>query len=292
MKKLLFLSVGVLCLFVSLLLWPKSSIEKPKVYDCFLFFNELELLDIRLHEMAPYVDHFVIVEAMETFRGKSKPLYFAENASRYDAFKDKIIHVVVEEKLETENPWDREYFQREQIMRGLKDCHKNDVILISDVDEIVKGSCIPEIVRKISTNQAQAIVCEQKMFYGFLNHYQSPWVGTLCTSYDRVKNMTVYLTRKLRNGSRRKLRRAHINRFEKVKDGGWHFTSMGGMDRWILKIESYSHTKKSAHDNWKEGEEFIQTVFNATRVPIDDSFPKYVVDHQEYLEKIHFISSD
>ena len=66
----------------------------PQVYDCFPFFNELELLEVRLGELYDHVDKFVIVECTETYRGKPKPLYYAENKNRFEKFSDKIIHIV------------------------------------------------------------------------------------------------------------------------------------------------------------------------------------------------------
>ena len=65
------------------------------IYDCFIFFNELDLLEIRLSELYNYVDYFVIVEANKTFKGKSKPFYFEENKQKYKKYLDKIIHVKV-----------------------------------------------------------------------------------------------------------------------------------------------------------------------------------------------------
>jgi beta-1,4-mannosyl-glycoprotein beta-1,4-N-acetylglucosaminyltransferase len=284
MKKLL-LTASFLSL--ALLLWTFSQKATPKVYDCFLFYNELELLDIRLHEMAPYVDHFVIVEAKETFRGRKKPLYFAENAHRFKPFEDKIIHVVIEDLQQTDDPWDREHYQREQIMRGLKGCHAKDIILISDVDEIVKGSRIPELVGQISSGRVQALVCEQKMYFGFLNRYQSLWTGTVCMPYQKLREISILKARRLRNQKASKLRKARIERMLKVEDAGWHFTSMGGQEKWELKMQSYSHSEKSAKEGWKE--EYFNTVSSASTVPVDGSFPQYVLDNQEHFRQIHFI---
>src|SRR5277367_3065030 len=92
---------------------------KPKIYDCFLFFNELELLEIRLNEMYEYVDYFVLVESTESFVGKPKPLYYAQNKERFNQFNDKIIHVIVSDSFRG-GYWEREYFQRNRIMDGLK----------------------------------------------------------------------------------------------------------------------------------------------------------------------------
>src|SRR3989304_5300235 len=115
-----------------------NSYEKsrPKVYDCVLFFNEPELLEIRLNELYKSVDKFVIVETIENFQGKLKPLYFEENRHLFKKFEDKIIHIALKERVNTNDPWDRKAFQRNQILRGLKQCRKQDIILFSDMDEL------------------------------------------------------------------------------------------------------------------------------------------------------------
>src|SRR3989344_1716902 len=83
-----------------------------KIYDCFTFFNELDLLDLKLHELADHVDKFVIVESTVTFQGNPKPLYFQENKQRFAPFLDKIIHVVVSDTPTEGSAWDREHYQR------------------------------------------------------------------------------------------------------------------------------------------------------------------------------------
>lgn len=70
-----------------------------RIYDCFTFFNELDLLELRLNELASVVDYFVIAEATHTFTGKPKPLHFKENAARFEAFLPRIIHIIVEDFL-------------------------------------------------------------------------------------------------------------------------------------------------------------------------------------------------
>src|SRR3989344_1858831 len=136
MKKDSSLTFSVMLFLGCFLFFTKPLESKPMVYDCFLFLNEFDVLDIRLHEMATVVDKFVIVECTETFRGNPKPLNFPDQASRFAEFTDKIIYVVIDEHFPTDNPWQREFFQRNQIMRGLKDCKDEDIIFVSDVDEI------------------------------------------------------------------------------------------------------------------------------------------------------------
>ncbi|MEM6579230.1 MAG: N-acetylglucosaminyltransferase, partial [Pseudomonadota bacterium] len=85
----------------------------PRIFDCFPFFNEIELLELRLEQHYDHVDFFVLAEATHTFSGLPKPLHFEEHAERFDRFADKIIHVVIDDDIDTRNGWARENFQRD-----------------------------------------------------------------------------------------------------------------------------------------------------------------------------------
>lgn len=123
------------------------------IYDCFTFFNELDLLEIRLKILSPYVDFFVLVEATKTHHGIDKECIFAKNRERYKEYNDKIIYICVEDVPEYKGSGDMgiENFQRNCIMRGLVDkCRPDDYIIVSDVDEIINPNILMEITtRKI-----------------------------------------------------------------------------------------------------------------------------------------------
>lgn len=116
-----------------------------KVFDCFTFFNEIELLKIRLEELHDVVDFFVICEAPVTFRGEPKPLHFEKNREMFDEYRDKIIHVVVTDLPTTSNPWDREFAQRDALARGCWMAEDSDMIMVSDADEIPRRETIIEV---------------------------------------------------------------------------------------------------------------------------------------------------
>ena len=109
-----------------------------RTYDCFTFFNELDMLEMRLEILNNHVDYFVLVESTKTHSGKDKELVFEKNKVIFERFSKKIIHVVVDNMPEAtdQNRWILENFQRNAIMRGLSACDPEDIILISDVDEI------------------------------------------------------------------------------------------------------------------------------------------------------------
>jgi beta-1,4-mannosyl-glycoprotein beta-1,4-N-acetylglucosaminyltransferase len=89
-----------------------------QIIDCFTFFNELKMLELRLTELNDVVDYFVLVESTKTFSNNDKQLFYKENKHLFEKFNDKIIHIIVDEFPEGDN-WSREVYQRNAIQRGL-----------------------------------------------------------------------------------------------------------------------------------------------------------------------------
>jgi len=121
------------------------------VYDCFTFYNELVPLEIRLHELDPLVDQFVVVEATTTFSGEPKPLYFARHRDRFAPFLDRIRHVVVEDMpaVTDGNRWPLEIHQRRCIVRGLTGSVDDDIVIISDADEIPSRAALAPVLKRM-----------------------------------------------------------------------------------------------------------------------------------------------
>src|SRR5438045_984110 len=103
------------------------------IYDCFTFYNELELLEIRLNVLNDVVDKFVLIESIVTHTNKKKPLYYQKNKPRYKKFQNKIIHIVVEDAPNVSHTWIIEHFLMAATKRGLKNAKPNDTILISNL---------------------------------------------------------------------------------------------------------------------------------------------------------------
>ena len=280
------------CLICSLLFlfFQNKKASAPRIYDCFLFYNELELLEVRLKEMSPYVDKFVLVESCETFRGAPKPFTFAENRERFAAYADQIIYIPLDKPLKTDDPWTRERYQRAQVLRGLKNCQKEDLIFLSDVDEIVRGSLIPQITTFLSSREVQAVICEQKMYFGYLNRFWSPWRGSVAMRYSDTKRMGIQKMRRVRNARPRLLRKANIQKVHLLPNAGWHFTSMGGPARFAAKIEAYSHTETDTPET-KSAESFLRKVHSLTPQILDASFPACIYEQRHYYEAIGFLEN-
>ena len=123
------------------------------IYDCFSFFNELDLLEIRLTTLDKVVNKFVLVESHYTHTGQPKPLYYAENINRFSKFNEKIIHIIADDFPDIpgatyrEMAWIRENWQRNAILRGLpKNVKDNDYLIIADLDEIPRPDAILDAV--------------------------------------------------------------------------------------------------------------------------------------------------
>ncbi len=262
-------------LFAFLLLFPYIfCIAKPQIYDCFLFFNELELLQIRLDEVYEHVDRIVLVEARESFRGKPKPLYYQENQHFFRNYADKIIHVVVNDHCPTNDCWTREQFQRNQISRGLQNCSHEDIILISDLDEIVRGTDIQKFIAPLIAHEKIAVSANQRFFRWYLNRQSNEsWIGTIATTYQHLQQNTAEHLRRKRG------------EFYQFPDIGWHFSNMGGLNTYIAKIENFSHPEADTPQN-KDPARIYQGVQQILQlVSIDSTFPRYIQNNQETLTK-------
>jgi beta-1,4-mannosyl-glycoprotein beta-1,4-N-acetylglucosaminyltransferase len=111
--------------------------SESMIFDCFLFFKEFDVLDLRLNILNEAVDFFVLAEANITFSGQRKPFYFEQQKDQFKAFLPKIIHVKIEDDPPVvTSAWDREFWQRDATARGLKDAQPTDYVMYSDVDEI------------------------------------------------------------------------------------------------------------------------------------------------------------
>jgi len=273
------------------------------IYDCFAFFNELDLLEIRLNELDGVVDKFVIVEATRTFQKKPKPLYFQENRERFAAFEHKIIYVLVDRypnffsKFRIPNAWDYDNYQKEQILQGLKECKPDDIIIVSDLDEIPDPQKITDFKDKPGVKVFQQYVSYYFLNYVCTHHYDYGgkaisqknengfgfWRGSVMLDYKDIR--TIKKTRSLRD--------IEDKNTIVIREGGWHFSYMGGIQKIIQKIESWAH-KEYNIDRYKDPAH-IEEVIRKGEYLFDDEmkfelvnimkselpFPLYIKDNQE-----------
>jgi beta-1,4-mannosyl-glycoprotein beta-1,4-N-acetylglucosaminyltransferase len=254
------------------------------IFDCFMFFNELELLEVRLDELYDSVDHFVLLECMETFRGKPKPLYYTANKQRFKKYAPKIIHLTSSHTVQTTNPWDREIFQRNLLMHGLKMCQPDDIILISDADEILRPSAIGEIQRLLEPDEERVVLCQMAHYRYFLDRQAEAWPGTLAIRYKYLRSPTDENYEHSPNWYRYNREKSpHV-----IPNAGWHFCYMGGRDRVITKLGAFSHSDCDTPER-RSSAGIAREYEHLPRVPIDESFPRMIVQRQKHWKETGFI---
>ena len=263
-----------------------------RIFDCFTFFNELEVLEIRLEEMYSAVDCFVICEAPVTFRGKPKKLVFHENRKMFARYEANIRHLVVDDMPEGDNPWAREDFQRNALRRGFTDAAPQDVIMISDVDEIIRASTVEQL-----RGASGVFLLETQMYQYYINLLaEETWDRPYAFSHDKLRDIGD-LNRARANP--RLFLKGFPDSGRQMPRAGWHFTYLGGAGRVREKLNAYSHTGGHYDDMSGPGaaERLIEVgaVVGGGKLttlkPIDASFPRFVLDNQARFEAAGLIKS-
>ena len=232
-----------------------------KIFDCFMYFDEEVVLDVRLNTLDKYVDYFVIVESSFTHKGDNKNLMF--NHNKFEKFKNKIIYLVYDKQPkgieavnenDSENEKSRKYIlnavlrengQRNFIQNGLIKSEDNDIILISDVDEI------PNLSEVNFNNISEKIIMfHQDMFY-YKFDLKIPnllWTGT-----KGCRKKYLLSPQWLRNVKDRKYFHFRIDilfsekKYSSIKfisNGGWHFSNIKTAEEIEYKLKSYLHHRE------------------------------------------------
>lgn len=280
-----------------------------RVFDSFIFFNELDLLELRLNILNDVVDYFVLTESPFTVSGNEKPLFYQENKDRFGKFNDKIIHNITEEipndfsqylvkksfhtdysttdesgtrYIDLPIRFQRAVYNRECSAYGLvkAGATDDDIVMTSDADEIINPYVIEDLDWFDPTCNYVAL---QRAFYFKLNYlYEENWKGTRLSTFKHLKTTTV-------DRLRTDWKKAYL-----IENAGWHFSFLGDADNVRLKLASYEHTENNISsnvDNMEQRiEEGLDPIGRSNRlqsVPIDDSYPEYIINNQEkYSEYI------
>lgn len=268
----------------------------PKIYDCFPFFNELEILELRLKQQAPVVDYFVVLESTKTFMGHDKPLHFLENRHLFSQWEDKIIYVQVDDFPETNDPFVREYHQRNSLLKVAMDADDDDMFIISDVDEILRQESILEAS---NFDGFTSFSMPMYVFYMNLQESENGWKPCYAIRKKYLMEIeNISTTRWDRSKLSEKLK--PYGKMLNLDKAGWHFTHLGGIERLKAKFVSYSH----ANDKWPQammhenaleqhiiGGGIIGNFKESSRfVPIDyPEFPLEIHNNQTYYKDRGFI---
>lgn len=254
------------------------------IIDSFIFFNEFDILDIRLEELYPAVDHFVIVESDTTFQGRRKSFYLAENLSRYEKYQDKLLVRSVSLPTSLNDPWEREFHQRNAIKDAVNVLTPPDdaIVLISDADEIPRRS----VISTLDPDPVMGIGLD--IFYYRLNVKDHHEHTIRAIRYSEFQKMTPQAIRTL-----------DVDRLPRIYHAGWHFSYLGDTQHIITKFNSFAHSELNRYDTnnpdllearmaarqdlWGDGHTYEV-------VEIDDTWPEAIKNNREYWKKYEWKS--
>ncbi len=280
------------------------------VIDCIPFFNEIDILKLRLNILNPFVDKFVIEEATMTFSGQEKELCFEKNKEKFKEFLDKIVYVKVTDTPAVAVTHERDYYQKNQLINGLKElgATEDDVVIFGDCDEIPNPKVLEKIINSFDKTKVYHLA--QRNFYGFLNMEESSgkllsitgefpeiaekdrkWLGTKVSSMLNIPEEGIVRMRDLC--------KVTDEIAVRVADGGWHFGYMGGEHETDPLKRIGVKVLAAAHQEYSEREVILETVDrlvlgqdifgrDATfkRVEVDDSYPAYLLEHLSEYEHL------
>ncbi len=261
-----------------------------KLIDCFMYFDEDMVLDIRLNTLHKEVDKFIVAEATKNHAGEPKKLNFKiENFSK---FKDKIEYLVIED-LPTnvkskKKGWHsnhlRDQFQRNALERGYKHFDDQDFIMISDIDEIPD----PKKIKEFKPEKKYACFL-QKNFQSkinLLNISDRDWAGTKICQKKNLKSPQWLRDFKLKKKFFWDLFR---NKMQIIENGGWHFSFLKDPESIRNKIISYSHQEynKEKFTNVEliekkiaAGKDLFEREIQYKIIELDNTFPEYIVNNK------------
>lgn len=270
------------------------------VYDCIPFFNELDILKLRLHILNPIVDWFVIEESTVTFSGQPKELCFEKNKEMFQEFLPKIKYIVVDDSPAELSTHERDKYQKNALIKGLKDAGDEDILILSDVDEIPNPKVLKQVIEKFEPDNIYHLA--QRMFYCYLNMEEVSgnllsitgefpgverrmWLGTKVFAKRNIPKEGIIDLREASTTAPNAVR---------VEEGGWHFGYMGSrketdVSRRIgTKVVAAAHQEYNNQDTLAEARDRLilgQDIFGRKakfeRVEIDNSYPEYLLEHLE-----------
>lgn len=239
-----------------------------KFYDCFMFFNEFDLLELRCNELKALNVTHVLCEATSTHSGKPHTPIFETQKDRFKEFD--IRHIIVDLP-DNCSSWDREAWQRESLRQCLHDADLNDLVIVSDVDEIPRA-------KALKLTEDLNVLDMSFYFYGINMKLNGSW---------RVAHVVRYGAMSEPLNSYKKHSKGKV-----IRGGGWHFSSLGGKDAIIEKIKAYAHIEHNTDeiisnldDCLMTGKHFGNNFQQFERVRIDKSYPKFILNNMDKWHK-------
>ena len=271
-----------------------------KIIDCFNYFDEDLLLEIRLSTLFDYIDKFIICEATLDHAGNKKKLNF--DIKKFKKYEKKIKYIVIDDlpkivrkfKKNWHPAHARDQFQRNSLARGLSDFAPDDIVMISDLDEIPNPKKIVEFKKE---NKYVCFVQENYLFkLNLLNISEPRWFGTrMCRKKD-LKSPQWLREIKCKKLPFYKFYKPKFDKF--IEDGGWHFSSVKTAEAIYRKLNSYAEQQYN-NKKFKDLEviknkiekkvDLFDRGYDFKVLKIDNTFPKYVKENKDKLKEFLYL---
>jgi beta-1,4-mannosyl-glycoprotein beta-1,4-N-acetylglucosaminyltransferase len=263
-----------------------------KIYDCFIFFNENMLTEIRFNILNKHVDYFVICESYYDHRGNVKGYLF--DIKKFKNFKDKIIYLKIEKFPDDIGIWERQDYQRNYLLKGLKDINKNDLVIYSDADEIIN----PKLIEKFADIKNNVVICNQYCFYYKLNllsdQYKNTWQGSRVIKFEFLKSFSWLRSIDKKNLKYNFFRFDKFRRIQVFEDGGWHFSYLMSEKEIQKKIKAWTHSEldtvennnlETIKDRVRSNKDLFGRDIALTKIEFTkDHFPEHIIENKEQFK--------
>ena len=259
-----------------------------RVFDCFTFYNEFDILELRLEELWDTVDYFVISEANTTHQNNPKPFFLKDNWDKVKKYESKIRHVLIEDMPLNADTWVNERHQRRELRRALTDLQPDDIVIVSDCDEIPRPAAIDAI--KEDTNDYDRYVLAIPLNYFKLNFM-------MIQSVHKQNNIAVTRGRAFTDPQAEREFTFHKGNLPShyadenfciLEHGGWHFTYFGHTEFAKNKLLNFAHAEsrnlaETADVDYMIANKVGFLGFNFSErfeyVKVDDYFPQTVLNN-------------
>ena len=262
-----------------------------KLFDCITFFRENFITNIRFEILHDYVDYFVICESIYDHNGNKKDLNFKLVNKN---FQKKIIYITIEFPFpkNVDSGWKRQQFQRDFILKNLKNVDKEDYIMFSDPDEIPN----PKILASIKLKKKYGIFMQKHYVYKFnlYNYYDSPWEGTRICKFGNLKSVD-YMRQKVLSKNLKKWWRPDKEKsIELIHNGGWHFKDLFTPEELSIKLKTFAH-KEFENEAFSNTEIIRKKISLKTdlynknqffrKEELNHEFPEYILRNKDKLSE-------
>ena len=266
-----------------------------KLYDCFMYNSEDQLLEVRFNTLNKIVDKFIIVESLYDHQGRKKKLSFKIN--KFKEFKKKIRYLVIKKFPDGYSPWERENYNRNYLFNGLHDAEPNDYIMISDLDEIPN----PSAIKYFDSKMRYAVFKQNHYHYKFnlQSEVQPSWHGTRICTKEYLKSPQWLRELKFKIRPFWRIDKFSLNNI--ISNGGWHFCNLKSPKQLLYKYQNLCETddkyvfmqkisqkylsESSIKKKIKKGLDLIGRNEIYKFKKIDKTFPKYLLKNKKLYDR-------